>query len=129
MPRLQPVVRLSMRYYSWEAHRHMCTRMQYMYPHVWPHRLTQTDTLSTCTNRKSINVIIMLPSLADQEEGLLVGNMYIHMYGVYVYKHMYSLATGLRALLRWAREKLGLHVIWVAPSPVVPLGSFPCLWR
>lgn len=58
-----------------------------------------------------------------------MGDMYIHMFGVYVYVHMYSLAAGLRALLRWAWEKLGLHVIWVPPSPVVPLRSFPCLWR
>lgn len=48
--------------------------------HVSTRMATQidTDTLGTRTNTKSINVIIVLHSLADQEEGL--SGRYVYTY-------------------------------------------------
>ena len=72
VPQVQPIARLSL--YSQWAHTHVHTHsVLCTYTHGWPHRSSQTDALSTHTNTNGTNSLILLSSLADQDEGPLVG--------------------------------------------------------
>lgn len=61
-----------------------CTQTNTHVPHIhthargWLRRSAQTDALSTHKTTNNTSVLILLPSLAGQSEGLLVGNICIH---------------------------------------------------
>lgn len=89
-----------------------CRHTYNTYRRVWPHRSAQMGTLSAPTNANSTNGLILVLSLADCDDGLVLGNMDVYTMCIPLAAELTHSLTS-RCLCSWSFQLLG-------PGPSIP---------